>query len=206
MRRVLATFLLCLGAIHCFAQFDMASMTLMQSSTSAAMNRADIRKELKLSRDQDQAIAKVEKELMGGGKGPRRNDPNAMADAMAMMGKYEQADKDIDALLDEKQKKRLVEIRIQMMGPPGLQSPLVAGPLELTDEQKEKVKAVETAHQADMVTIARSSRGKGLYEGMAKKRAEADAKLLELLTDAQKAKYKEIQGAPFKDARLQKYF
>src|SRR4051812_7534957 len=78
MKRVFGAFILCLLAAVCLAQFDMTSMAQMQAMPMVALSRVDVRKELKLSKDQAVAMDKITKSLMGSMNGAKGNDSAAM--------------------------------------------------------------------------------------------------------------------------------
>src|SRR3954471_11404585 len=104
MRSALFVLLLFVSAHPAFGQFDMDSMLLMRTKPAIALTRADLKKELKLTKDQDASIGKIEKDLqaqMGG------NNQTSINSAMAFPGKIDEASAQIVAILDETQRKRL---------------------------------------------------------------------------------------------------
>lgn len=207
MKRVHTILVLVVGPAICLARFDMSALLLSQASPVMAIQRADAKKELKLTRDQEKQITAIVRDFQGSTGAHAANDANSLTSGMGMMGKMEESSKQVLAVLADSQKKRFFEIRVQMMGPPALQSPEIASLLALTGEQKEKVKSIESAYVDDIMSGLRQHHpGKGFSDQMKKKRSENEEKLLDVLNDSQKAKFKEIQGAPFKDARRDGFF
>jgi len=127
------------------------------------------------------------------------------------------AEKLISEILDTRKANRLVQISLQMGGGNALADKDVAEQLKLTDEQKEQVKTIRAdgdrvRSEALASLHNRLTGGKGgqLDEETRKKtqgqrdkivaenRKATDEKLLSILTQEQKAKWKEMTGEPFK--------
>jgi hypothetical protein len=101
--------------------------------------------------------------------------------------RVEQADT-MTALLNPEQLKRLIEIEYQLRGPQAI-----------ADDAVTKALGLEKATQDKIKTIVADARKAGASNAaMQKIRDKRDAAILDLLTEAQKAKWVEIQGAPFK--------
>jgi hypothetical protein len=193
MRSLVSLFLLVTAAFG-FGQFDMTDLMTMQTKPALAIQRPDIKKELKLSKEQTKELARIEKELQKEMQTASGGTPD-MAAGMAVFGKIDEAGKNIVAVLDEPQQKRFFEIRVQMMGPPGIANAEIAPLLELTEEQRTKIKACRSEYLRSVITAS-----KGM-SAMEKAKNAHDVELLALLSEAQKAKFTEMQGKPFKNAR-----
>jgi len=109
-------------------------------------------------------------------------------------------------ILDSTQQKRLRQLEIQMQGAAALNNPEVATALGITADQRTKIAAVQReameAQRAamqgiDFRNMSDEDRQK-LGARMQEARRQTEAKILALLTDAQRARFKEMQGAPFK--------
>jgi RNA polymerase sigma factor (sigma-70 family) len=121
-------------------------------------------------------------------------------------------DKAISEILKPEQLRRLKEISLQLRGGQALGDPEVAEALKLTSEQKEKVKAIHEEAVKSMESVFQSGGNfqaagnfhemQQQFAALAKKfeglRKSADDQLMNLLTDEQKAMWKELTGEPFK--------
>src|SRR5260370_607389 len=103
------------------------------------------------------------------------------------------------AILNPKQAKRFKQISYQRQGISALASPEVAETLGLTDAQQKEIRKINE----DTNPAIRRRQGGGFPDEDVRKKMEemrkaADAKVLKMLTAAQQAKWKELQGEPFK--------
>lgn len=164
-----------------------------------------IQAELKLSEEQVtnlRALMEKQGEEMraareGGG------DPQEMREKMMEMGrKYQE---EANKILNEEQQKRLKQLGLQAAQKMGGWSALAMNPevgkaLELTDEQKEALQAAQEEMRGAMREAFQG--GGGDREEMRKKMEEMrkgmNEKIEKLMTDAQKAKLKELMGEPYK--------
>lgn len=194
MRSVLLFLVVFVLSSTAAAQFDIAAMGRMQCQPSVAIQRADIRKELKLTKQQNSEVQKIEKDVSAavGSAGQTLTSP---------FQKIKEADDQIMALLDDPQKKRLAEIQIQIQGPPAMAYPEVSGPLGLSDAQVKQIAQLQADYGTQATDLAMHDHGRGAVGKVTKLRDERDANMLQVLTSAQRDKFKEMQGAPFKDAR-----
>ena len=197
--------ILCAAA---FAQAppDVMSMVRgMQYGPMTLLSRPEVSKELKLNKTQTEAIRKLQKEF-GAENSKRMKDAQA-GDPAKMMDMFKemqavQADYTKRALepLDEGQRKRFEQIRLQVLSAQAAFDPDVQAALEVTDSQKHSLSALsrEYNHGSLRMVSAASDPGK-----MRKMRdalnTEFSAKVTDILTADQNAKYKELQGPPFKD-------
>jgi hypothetical protein len=99
--------------------------------------------------------------------------------------------------LTPKQSKRLDQITMQFAALHHLAKPAIAKSLNLSDEQKQKFKALQHEVHKVVMDIHETKEHKGKHEKLAKLRAETRTKILALLTDDQKAKVREMAGPPF---------
>jgi Spy/CpxP family protein refolding chaperone len=107
-------------------------------------------------------------------------------------------DSKIAGILDDKQKARLKEIRLQQRGPQGLTDKELAEALKLTDDQVNKIKEIVDAMQKE-IQDAFQSAGQGgdrtaMREKMTKLRKDTGDKILAVLTPDQKTSYDKMLG------------
>jgi hypothetical protein len=101
----------------------------------------------------------------------------------------------IEDNLNAAQRKRLDEITLQVTGLTQLQRPDVAKVLNLTEKQQNMFRDMyKEAHKKLEEIIAKKE---GRNEKLAKLRKEIAGKITDVLTDAQRAKVKELVGEPF---------
>lgn len=114
-----------------------------------------------------------------------------------------------DILTDPAQLKRYHELALQRSGPAALAQKSVQDQLNLTDAQRKQITDIQSKSQADTQAALQAAGGFQAFGSMSdddrqKLRTkmqsitdDANAKLLGVLTDAQKAQWKTMQGAPF---------
>jgi hypothetical protein len=108
----------------------------------------------------------------------------------------------LDDNLTPAQRKRLFEITLQVTGLHELNRPEVAKALNLTEEQQQKFKDLQTEHRKQLVAIFQSKERESRNEKLAKLREATHNKIRDILTDEQKAKVRELLGEPFRGAIL----
>lgn len=115
-------------------------------------------------------------------------------DAMA-----EENEKFLKECLKPEQRKRLKQISMQRAGLLWVARSDVASELGLTDEQKQKVKELHREAHKEAMEILRSNEGKTVKkEHLREMRMKDRRRLMSLLTDEQKRKWKEMIGEEFK--------
>jgi hypothetical protein len=102
-------------------------------------------------------------------------------------------EKQIAEILDAKQVERLKQIQLQASGAMALMNDDVATQLKVTDDQRDKLRAA-------MRELMQG--GQGGPGAMAEMREKMTAKMMELLSDDQKAAYKKMAGEPFDVSQL----
>ncbi len=100
--------------------------------------------------------------------------------------------------LSPEQRKRLHQIVLQVTGLRQLTKPEVAKALDLTPQQQEKFKAMHAEAAKAFEDIIDSKNAGEKNAKLAQLREETNKKIEAVLTDAQKAKAREIVGEPFK--------
>jgi len=119
-----------------------------------------------------------------------------------MQDKTAEATKAIRAALSPEQAQRLDEILIQIRGLQALKDARVAEKLELTPDQKKQLEDVATAGQQRRVQLMQDVRNGNVDRAKYREKLdeitkETEAKTWEVLTDEQKAQYKNMKGAKF---------
>lgn len=117
----------------------------------------------------------------------------------------ESADKQLAAILDAKQMKRIGEIQIQLDGNRSITREAVQKDLGLSDEQKKMVTDITQKFQQELQTYFEEMRNGGggfdrdaMQAEMKKRTEKLDAELGKVLTAAQTKKLKELGGKEFK--------
>ncbi len=170
--------------------FDVMSI---YNSPMMLLARPDIKKELKLTKDQSKQADATMKEVQNAGK-------DAQANPMAAMNAMKKANEDLVAMLDETQKVRFYEIRWQAMGVNSLLDPPMKEALALTDEQFEAVKK----SRSDLINtwLEQARGGKPDQKKLEKLAKDREEQTLAMLTEKQRETYKEKLGKLFPNARM----
>jgi Spy/CpxP family protein refolding chaperone len=111
----------------------------------------------------------------------------------------EETEKELAGVLQPEQSKRLKQISLQMRGSQAFNEEEVQKSLNLTDDQKDKIKTINEDAGKEMQEIRQSAQGN--FQEMGKKMAalgkETMDKVSSLLTDEQKKSWKEMTGDHF---------
>ncbi|MEQ1823760.1 MAG: hypothetical protein ABL949_14725 [Fimbriimonadaceae bacterium] len=165
--------------------------------------RADVSKELKITDDQKTKIIAARsgmgekmRDVFQNSGGDREAMQKGMADLMTA------AEKEVNALLTDGQKKRLKELWIQRQGNNAIQNEEIQKELGFTDEQKEKVKDLNTKSMEAMQALFEKMRNQEIereqmQESMAKNQEVMKTELGKILTTEQASKLKAMGGAAF---------
>lgn len=103
--------------------------------------------------------------------------------------------KAINDNLEADQTKRFKQIRLQVRGYQVFTDPAVQAELKFTDEQKDTVKTAMTENAEKLKELFKEGFN---FQKMAEINKETQAKVIGVLTDAQKDQFKEMVGAEFK--------
>ncbi|HEU5118827.1 MAG TPA: hypothetical protein VFT74_19700 [Isosphaeraceae bacterium] len=162
-------------------------------------------KELSLSEDQVQKVQDLSestretmREKMGSLQDlPQEERQEKMMAAMREVN--ESTTKELKEILKPEQLKRYHEIEIQMAGVNAFNLPAVTEKLNLTADQKEKIASIESDLREQMQSLRGQNQGdfQAAFQKMTKMREDAKTKAIALLTDDQKATWKELTGKPF---------
>ena len=171
------------------ARMGRGGMTL-----SGLLSQKSVQEELKLTEDQVKSVAELAKKQRETGQGLRDLKPEErMAKIQERIKEQETA---LAGIIGAEQMGRLKQISLQTRGIAAFSDPTVVTALTITDEQKEKFKAIsaeerEARGQFDRDNIE-ASRAK-----ITAARKAAHEKALAVLTAEQATKWKEMTGAPF---------
>ena len=173
-----------------------AAFATAQRSPTGTTNRLmltmmpDVKKELKISKDQDKKIQEAVKTMQEQAEaGQIRID---FTDPMASM------DVDFTTILDDAQKARLEELFVQYNGGFALADPKVVTALGLSEDVVAQVKSIKGAASRELLQVMSQARSTSAVKAADKKREEFSLQMLALLTDEQKAKFETMKGKAFK--------
>jgi len=103
----------------------------------------------------------------------------------------------LDDTLKEEQHKRLVQITFQITGLYQLTRPEIIKALDLTADQQKKFKDLQKEARKRLEGLIYAKERVGRSEKLGELRKEARKQIMAELTDEQKAKVRELVGAPF---------
>lgn len=187
-------------------------------SKTMLLGSSQVQTELKLTDEQKSQIDTISQEARENmvasfrGFGDIRDLPEQEREAKFAEAreKWQAAEKatneKVAGVLDDAQEKRLAEIQVQAQGPTAFSSEEVAAKLNLTDEQKQKIKdllAAQREVREELVggeNLSREERRAKFDENRTKLQElskETEKGIVDSLTDAQKQQWTEIKGAAF---------
>lgn len=191
------------------AQRGQGGMRMMGGQDSAGLNllqRKDVQTDLGITDDQKSKLETAQTNMRdkaremfqsGGGGGDRE----AM---MANLKKLtEEMTKEVSGILTKEQMTRLKEINVQVSGNGIILNPDIQKELGLTDDQKSKIKDLQ-AKQMEAMQALRQKMQDGeidqedMQAARTKNQKALNEELGKILTDANKAKLKEMGGKEFK--------
>src|SRR6266550_8891549 len=164
---------------------------------------AEVQKELGMTQPQVDKVQPTMQELrqarqeafQNGGGGGQPPDPAVMKKLQDMQTKA------VADILDAKQQKRFHQLELQQAGGGALLRPDVATALKITDDQKAKIQAAFEAAAPQQGGFdfqnATPEERQQFFQKMQAARQAASEKALAVLTDAQRAQWKEMTGAAF---------
>lgn len=178
------------------------------NSPAALAGMPQVQEEIKVSEEQKKQIDEGLAELRGGFnfqelQGLSAEDREKRMEEMRK--KAETAGKafeeKMNKILKPEQLARLKELSLQRQGAMALLRPDIAKDLGLTEDQRKKMQGIfesaRSANQPNLRELSQEEREKVMTENR-EKLEKAQAELLAVLTDDQKAKYAELKGKEFK--------
>jgi Spy/CpxP family protein refolding chaperone len=175
----------------------------MGMGSAMLLRNEAVQKELSIT---DEQMTKL-KEVIEVPRGEGANRPNfrdmseeEREKALEEMAKRTaEQEKKIAEILDEKQVARLKQVRRQVSGATGIvNDEELAKELSLTEEQTSKIRQTVQTLRESMRELG------GGGGGFAEVREKMNAEVMKVLTDDQKAKYKELLGEPFDLSQLRR--
>lgn len=157
---------------------------------SLLVSMGDVKKELKLTKEQDKQIMKAIQDY-----GEAAKQGQASFDFMDPMAGVDPA---LEAILNDEQKVRLEQLFVQANGGFALVDKKVAAALKLTDEQKAAIKKIADQANSDALNSMRTAHSPGSVKAVQKKHDEAGDQMKALLTPEQATEFAAMQGKPFK--------
>lgn len=163
----------------------------------------EVRADIKTTADQNTKIEALLEKMNGerqdafsGGNG----DFDAIRTAVEKLNaKY---DDEVAKLLSSDQNTRLKQLFIQYNGAVALTNPSIQKDLELTDDQKAKVKAAQDDQGKKMRDLFGNGPPDDFQKAMQKLQDETKIALEKVLTDDQRAKFKSMEGAKFEFKKI----
>lgn len=168
--------------------FTMSSLMLLSQKS--------VQDELKLGADQVSKVEEAAKKEADARQGLRNLGQDEQRAKFREMRTA--SDKVVADILKPDQAKRLKQIALQQEGARALAEPEVAQALNLTDDQKTKLRGVAEESAKQMRELFQGGQNAGAREKLQELRKSSNDKAMAVLTDDQKAKLKELQGEPFK--------
>jgi Spy/CpxP family protein refolding chaperone len=196
--RTLCTLVLAFAVPAGFAAAADETPTIAPETTTCQLillRQKSVQKELKLSEDVIKKVMEFtnkESEEYGKGLKLAARERNAKFDELEAANK-----KFLEENLSAEQRKRLEQITMQVTGLHQLTRPEVIKELGLTDEQVAKFKELQKEARKALEEIITSTDRAGKTEKLAKHREETRQKIMDILTEEQKAKAKEMVGERF---------
>lgn len=166
--------------------------------------RDDVQRDLQLSSDQRSRLDAFREESMQKMRETMMN--NQGGDREAMRGIFQkmqtEADQRVKEILTADQMKRLGEIRIQMAGSRAAMDPEVQKQLGITAAQRTRLTTLQRGHGDAQRSVMERARGGEIEWSQVREISQRNDKALEteidkVLSQAQKAKLKEMGGKPF---------
>jgi Spy/CpxP family protein refolding chaperone len=169
------------------------------------LSNKGVQKEIKATDEQAGKLDSLAEELRGKQReafqGNQGLSPEERREKMQEFQKTLQADinKGLGEILKPEQVKRFHQIQTQTAGAGAFTTSRVAEALKLTDDQKSKVREInqETFQAIGNLRQEFPNDREGAMKKMAELRKTATEKAVELLTDEQKATWKELTGEPY---------
>jgi len=159
------------------------------------LRQKSVQKELEITPEEATKIKEFTHAQSEAARKARDLGPEERREAFTRLAK--QNKEFLDKTLTEKQSKRLHQITMQFTALHHLTSPELVKELNLSEAQVQKLKDLQKESRKEVVAILAAKEREGKKEKFAKHHEETRRKILAILTDEQKAKVREIAGAPF---------
>jgi hypothetical protein len=108
-------------------------------------------------------------------------------------------DAEVRQILGQEQRGRLRQIALQLQGTGAFREPGIAAALKLTAEQRERIRTIDEETFFSMLERPRPGPGRGdPWKAHEEKLRAAGERILAVLTEQQRKRWRELTGAPFK--------
>jgi hypothetical protein len=164
------------------------------------LTRPEVQAELKMTDAQKSQVQEMSAKMREANQGRFQQLQNASQEERVKLQAEMQAEqtKAVNGILNPDQQKRFKEISLQQQGLQSLAMPTVADELKLTAEQRTQVQSILQQRREAMGGLFQQGGDRqAAMEKMQALTKESDAKILALLTDAQKAQWTQMTGTPF---------
>lgn len=169
------------------------SPALMMAAPSMAVQRPEVRKELKPTKDQNRQLDEAAKSVTQAMKDSQKNmDLGAVARAMKA------GDAKVWEVLDDKQDERLRGMILQIKGAAAFTEEDFVKEYEMTSEQITKLEDLKMTCRTDYLTAAQKGNQRKLKDLL----EQYDKDTLAVLTTDQRSKYNKAIGAKVKNLNL----
>ena len=151
----------------------------------------DVKKELKITSDQDKKLATVF-------EGVLQMEGEKIMVTMTPDTDLDKLEKDALAVLEETQRARLTEIWLQRLGGLALADEEIAKQLSLTETQKKSAAELLAKGSDQIMELMHSGPSEDAHKQAQTARKEVGKKMEALLDDKQKLAFEVLKGKPFK--------
>jgi len=159
------------------------------------LRQQSIQKELKLTADEIEKIHKYAAQQWD--QAQKVHELTGDARDKKFMEMSKENERFIEKTLTKDQLKRLHEITLQNAGILCLGRPHVASKLKLTEDQKKKVVQLQKESRKDAEELVHATKKEEKRQKLRELQEDSRTKLMAVLTDEQKATWKEMTGQPF---------
>jgi Spy/CpxP family protein refolding chaperone len=169
----------------------------MMANPVMLLSQPSVQKELNISAEQKQQLQEAAAKLRQAPPPDFSNlSPSDRAEKMQEMAR--EGERTAAKILHRDQMKRLKEISLQVRGAGAFNDPEIAKALDLTDEQKEKIKTTLSESRGQRPQVAPGTDPQATRKHFEEMRKANLDKVMNVLTADQKTKWKEMTGEPFK--------
>ncbi len=196
-----------LGGITCLLAVAVCAQSSMERLRFDAMGRpyallmrGDIQTELKFTEDQ----VKQYKDVRHSIEIDNRN--NGAAEGSNFTSLLDENDGKVMPILTKEQKARLLELRIQIVGPTILADPAVAKTLQLNDQQRQAVEQIRNEAIDNFFTTIRAGNKENRGAALERISKKEEKDLMSILFDGQRDKLYKMTGTPYANARMKGQF
>jgi DNA-directed RNA polymerase subunit F len=174
----------------------LGALTTPEGQKELGLSDEQVGKVQELMQNNQATMRERFQDLQGLGQDEMREKMQSMMKEMSASTKTKLKD-----ILKPEQLKRYDEISLQAMGVDAFSDDEVTGKLKLTDDQKKKLADLQEDTQEEIRSAFQDAQGGGDRQALGRKmreiRDQAREKALTVLTDEQKATWKEMTGKPF---------